>query len=764
MIDATTSLTPLLLGMAIDIQQADQITTALQYLVQVWGGQAARFLPSKAMVYRAEGQNRRFTPRRLQHSIAPDQLPDYVFTQEETRYKLPGYDTVRSLEQAYNDDRHPRIGYPMEALLGHIPRLFHSSERATGVHTIYAIDERTSPLAHIIDVCTGSRAAMVTAYRETISRHYRVEIQQPSLHNLLNLLEEDKMTPLGLTMAGLQYMYIDPRLRSQLHILDETNPYHVAQLFNLRSRLADVKPVPLGYLDEFLTWLAERVIGDPKYGDSIEVIHVSDGCETHPMFTDFLGRYKAIIDSNRVPLGNAPDLWDDVAYRYFDNEIVPFAAREASSRVAQRHTWYEIPLNTLDLDLRKFGWIEALCANEIDVRISGMENAGLFVPSNCADHNVLFKAMRLSGFRLSETGFRVIATDQGDSVVVTIPDGPKAIKHYLKGLGVETETSVPGRLLQRLVAQIGDPLFAHPLSYEPIVKAIERMSSGVAEDEVVGDDVRKSVRVGKAMTVKRWQDICRAIEKGATIIKEDILDSLLSLGVFEIGFRIKCSLCGLRIWYSMSQLERDMQCPHCLGMTPFPQANPASGDWCYRTRGAFSIGDYARGTLVDLLLLRFLRLQLGVACFYSSGVTFTNEDRELDLLVFAARRTLSRRRDYIPLLCECKAYSRFEPEDFERLLSIHEVVPMSHVVLATFRREFIAYERDQMQKLERKLRARGPWSKSMVIPVTGNELFCRAFLSQHYKALGLGFEELAKQHFLDVGDFGRAAWNQYVVK
>jgi hypothetical protein len=121
------------------------------------------------------------------------------------------------------------------------------------------------------------------------------------------------------------------------------------------------------------------------------------------------------------------------------------------------------------------------------------------------------------------------------------------------------------------------------------------------------------------------------------------------------------------------------------------------------------------------------------------------EGLEIDLAAFLDEALSGSKRETELLLCECKSYGRFLPNDFDRMLKLGKRLPGSILAFVTMRQQLNPAEKSGILRISRELGpiSRGTWLSPRVVVITGNELFCRTYLSEKYASSPEPLNQLA---------------------
>lgn len=105
---------------------------------------------------------------------------------------------------------------------------------------------------------------------------------------------------------------------------------------------------------------------------------------------------------------------------------------------------------------------------------------------------------------------------------------------------------------------------------------------------------------------KLWGEMAKISEKEKFFKRPTIvINRLLKHQVIRMGLEIQCPICRQHVWYSLSEMDYNLQCYKCLAEFNTISFSPNDFKWGYRTYGPFSLPNAAQGVYSVLLTLRF---------------------------------------------------------------------------------------------------------------------------------------------------------------
>ena len=204
------------------------------------------------------------------------------------------------------------------------------------------------------------------------------------------------------------------------------------------------------------------------------------------------------------------------------------------------------------------------------------------------------------------------------------------------------------------------------------------------------------------------------------------LTALVNRQILKIGLRLQCPICSQFGWHSLESLAETLTCERCRKKFSFPAASPPKDtDWCYRTEGPFSVGNFAQGGYCVALAIKFLALTLHAEASRVPSITLRDRDSELELdFGLFWRESRFGPTESLLLLGECKSFNKFDRRDLTRARRLAEAFPGAALVFATLRPELEKPEREALARLARwgRRRLRYERLRAPVLVLTQHEL------------------------------------------
>jgi hypothetical protein len=361
------------------------------------------------------------------------------------------------------------------------------------------------------------------------------------------------------------------------------------------------------------------------------------------------------------------------------------------------------------------------CANEISFRLYGKREYLAEVFPKAAGKNLLRVISELGSvgeWRAGRNGLVKLVTHDFTSTR-SIPTAEEVFFAWLSDLGWRAQLSPPGMLAKYLYRKTGG--YPGILADEKMLGLLEHMNGGTVrrdgsptEEDIVNQE--RDLEVGEVKS-----RLHRDLAKGR------LHDSLVSMGAFKMGLRVRCTECRRQSWFSLESIRDTFTCPRCL--TSFPAiGNLGESRWCYKTAGPFSVPRYAEGAYAVLLALQLFsdhKLSIRVTPVMSFAAEAPGKKAlEADLAMFWQQTLFGEETNGL-LFGECKSYGPFERKDFDRMRYLAKTFPGAVLVFSTLRKALSRVEVGEIAKIAKT--GRKYWKAERpinpVLVLTGTELF-----------------------------------------
>jgi hypothetical protein len=206
-----------------------------------------------------------------------------------------------------------------------------------------------------------------------------------------------------------------------------------------------------------------------------------------------------------------------------------------------------------------------------------------------------------------------------------------------------------------------------------------------------------------------------------------LVENYTGAKIFNLGVRVKCSVCDQRSWHPLEAIRPEIQCPICLSEFGLPTHNPRDEiKWSYKSLGPFALPKQGFGAYSVLLTVRFLSEYQNPATtpVFSFRATRNDKELEADFMMFY-RSEAYWERETETIYGECKSFNGFTEKDVRRMRRIAEGNPGAILVFATLAPELSARDKRLLAPFVQASRKYGELDrpKNPVLLLTGTELF-----------------------------------------
>lgn len=519
--------------------------------------------------------------------------------------------------------------------------------------------------------------------------------------------------PLRLGAQGLRVMPRGWRRDFTIFLLDETRLSDLIDYWNLRALGWPVVPVPTQWQNEAVEPCRRQVQavyrplrGNPQIMNTTTLL--LSRTVTNAEGLSFAKATSAPTDPAHQPQPSVslqqwyPRIWDKWA-REKDGCERPEVVAEEDEVECQLEGANAIRFKSLDppfmRDSLSFG---AGWANVVRITdYSFNREIGTVVPSDAAHLERLLGTVGAGEISISSEGIVIRCRYRRWTHRWNLPSGLQIFSSWLGQRGFTTGLSAAGRLTSALIRSAEGIHGVQAIAHPEILRKLNKMAHGDVEQETDDAGARQTRVRAPFESHREWWKLLLQITKSNPEAAQNYLNLLVGRRALAIGLRSQCPICSQFGWHSLEDLSENLKCDRCLNRFPFPAASPPKeGDWCYRTQGPFSVGDFAQGGYCVALAIRFLASTLHAEASWVPSLILRKQGKELEV-DFALFWRESRFEPTEPLLMlgECKSYNRFSRRDLARARQLVEVFPGSALVFATLRPELEPTERDSLARL-----------------------------------------------------------------
>lgn len=579
-------------------------------------------------------------------------------------------------------------------------------------------------------------------HREIVEHHYAeaLEIQNVDVKsdNLAELLAPKVRFPRRWTQHGIATQNRSVRIHTGFVLfLDASKVEDIVDFRNLRALGRPVIPVPKQltnnpqlneYVIEFLKEHRRPWPHNPKVCDLASFVR-GRNCSMEEMQA-----YATSLKIEREPNDPSSDgflslqhwyprVWDEWA-RDKDGAAPDDLDGEKSESVDIGDTnelQFRIP-SVLPSFARPHGYHgEPRCANEISFRFYGKREYLAEVFPKAAGKNFLRAISELGSvgeWRVGRNGLVKLVNYEFTSTR-SVPTAEEVFFAWLSDLGWSPRLSPPGMLAKQLYRKTGG--YPGMLADERMLGLLEHMNGGTVRKD--GSPTDKAV-VNQERDLEVGE-VMRRLHRD--MLEGRLHDSLVSMGAFKMGLRVRCTECERQSWFPLENVRDAFTCPKCL--TTFPAiGNLGDSKWCYKTAGPFSVPRYAEGAYAVLLSLQLfgdhkLRMRVTPVMSFAAQAPGKKE-LEADFALFWQQTMFGEETNGL-LFGECKSYGPFEKKDYDRMRYLAKTFPGAVLVFSTLRKMLSPTETAEIGKIAKA--GRKYWKAERpvnpVLVLTGTELF-----------------------------------------
>lgn len=547
-----------------------------------------------------------------------------------------------------------------------------------------------------------------------------------------------------LFLRRMTRLYIKPSGRRErcIFFLDATDSLDVMDYWNLRAIGWDVFPVPKQFIQSnktkppILDLIEENYLprhSAPQIHHKATILKSrSVSKNEHQHFLSLLERSKVIAKTRY------PRIWVEWAR---DADHVKCCELETDTVEHDIPTNQEIiRFKTLDPKfINRFGgYGQPRFANDIELRLyDDTELFAAVIPEGGRELARVIGGFNLFDWRLSRKGLVYLSSHSKWTVSLSLPQAEAIFTKWLELRGWTVELSPAGRNAKQMIRQLGGVNGTWILAKEGIVELLGEMNSSDEKSMLEVDLRGRIAKIANQMTPEVANQTKGERNEVVKRIQERILQQLTEKKVFQLGMEIQCSVCTRSPWYSVKDVDYEMQC-RCLERIAFP---PASKEikWSYRTLGPFSFPKQAHGAYTVLLTLRFFSFLLDGAT--TPLMSFTAErgkvEMEVDLALFFQGSKFGDSKTEV-IFVECKTFNVFQKKDADRMINLGDAFPGSVLVFATLKKSLNQKEKTILRPVVNRSRKSRKNDRPFnpVLILTGIELFSELDLSQSWEEAG----------------------------
>jgi len=272
-----------------------------------------------------------------------------------------------------------------------------------------------------------------------------------------------------------------------------------------------------------------------------------------------------------------------------------------------------------------------------------------------------------------QTGGIGVVKELWDQTLQLWPIGGGAVIYKILELaGFRVAPSVPGRIAQQLITQMGGLEGCRVFKIPGVRKLIALKSAreGITRSTAVHTIFDKT-ETGASSFAKFKSLVIASRETSGT--PDLTFNYLLRQGVFRPGLKFDCPRCTLDSWVSLGEVSETCNCGYCGQKFLVAPHLKNRGDWRFRLTGLFGReGGHEGAVPVVLTLLQLLRVHGFEGSFlYSTGTELKAGDDQCEVDAIVVERS---RGEVRLLLGECKTSGEVTNDDITKLLRVQRRV------------------------------------------------------------------------------------------
>lgn len=533
-----------------------------------------------------------------------------------------------------------------------------------------------------------------------------------------------------------------------LFFLDAQNNYDVIDYWNLRAMGWRIIPVPKqsatsDATKQLATKFIEEHFGQSRYNADIfydTTIMKARSIEEKDV-QDFIKSLNIPKPAN--PKAHKfvfqywyPRIWDEWARDKDGVDGCDLEAGESDHEISEIDN--HIHLKTVDPEfISRFGGNGTpRFVNKINFNFyGGKDMFAEIIPSGGIELIRAIGGMEPDSWRFSKKGIFYLSPHTHWSIYLETPLAEKVFSAWMKSMGWKIELSSAGRIASQMVKRLNGIRGLSILSHEGVLELLKKMENGkaICKDEFFAE-ISKVANQGRMLRDKNR-----------------IAEWLLETKMVRLGVELQCSVCQQHSWYSIKDLDYELQCQNCLEEFRAPCHSPDDIRWAYRTFGPFSLPGRAYGVYSVLLTTRFFS-QLLLDRPTTPMMSFIAEKNgvkiEVDLGLFFSETKFGVSNTEL-IFAECKSFNdEFSKKDVDRMKLLSKEFPGAVLVFASLKKSLSKKEQKLIKPLVNK--GRRMWKSdhpyNPVLILTSTELFSDWGPPECWRDAGNGYKIYAEKY------------------
>lgn len=266
------------------------------------------------------------------------------------------------------------------------------------------------------------------------------------------------------------------------------------------------------------------------------------------------------------------------------------------------------------------------------------------------------------------------------------------VKEFFALHKLSAEPSEPGLRCSRLINQLGGVQGCRVLKIKgarSLIRAYNPDQSFTRSGAItaIRDADSTTGRVG----FEDFESLYIEQREHSPLRPEDVLNYLVTRGVFRVGLQLKCPNCILDSWVHLDDVRTELPCDYC-GFKFHIAPQLKDRDWRYRRSGLFGRNDDQLGAIPVALTIQQLSTALqDRALMYTTGLNLKSESAgipacEIDFFMLVSGSIWTGKKLTQAVFGECKTSGNIDAKDFDNLKRIADLIDteetQSYIVLA----------------------------------------------------------------------------------
>jgi hypothetical protein len=292
-------------------------------------------------------------------------------------------------------------------------------------------------------------------------------------------------------------------------------------------------------------------------------------------------------------------------------------------------------------------------------------------------------------------GLNIVSDIKRDALTLSALPRRRLIAEVFKAFGIKATPSNAGLLADRLIRQMGGPLWCKIFVIAGVRKLLQAYGPSQSFNKK-----QAYTEIGSC-NFSRYAKRFLGSGQANTYTPQDALRALARRGLFRAGLELECPTCFLKFWQLIDTVRTEVACEYC-GREFNLTEQLSDCEWRYRRSGLFGHADEAIGGIAVSLVLRQLFLLDHVqrmVCdtslnFEGEGVCIPTCETD-----FAVLQGVSD-TDLHLVIGECKTKGQIKQADVNNLLTVARLFKDSPIRVFVIFAKLSAFTGDEIALLK----------------------------------------------------------------